>query len=354
MKLHELTAELFERIAELTDYHGLCALRLTCREAASKVFRTYTHELFSTHNILLEESVLRKTLEVVNHPVFGPTIEVINVYIDHIIPPDNREKDNRENNYGPLLHQVFCGLKRHGKVNRLDIIDVDRKGRIMPADIGVIAGIGENLHGDDDECDDNPPEFMAIIESLQTSNLKIEIFNMSSSTTAWSLVLGTFREGSTSNLGLRPPVAQLSIVFEQVASLRLQILVVSMMDFATANQEFAKALAALPRLEHLSLDCKDEGPQEYFVDYVVSETFAILKSLELKNFSMPYQDLLTFLRQGCAGSRLSSFTGVDLFLFNHYRDDLRSQDQVDEDLEKEVERVTSVKSQIIRAQISKS
>lgn len=84
-------AELFERFAQFAKPKDLLALRLTCKDAAAKVLRTYTEVHFSDRHILLsEETNLRTAIEVAQHPVFGPALKKLWIHVDGVsrcLPP---------------------------------------------------------------------------------------------------------------------------------------------------------------------------------------------------------------------------------------------------------------------------
>lgn len=78
-------AELFERFAQFAEPKDLLALRLTCRDAAAKVLRTYTEVHFSHRHILLsEETNLRIAIDVAQHPVFGGALKKLSIHLVEI------------------------------------------------------------------------------------------------------------------------------------------------------------------------------------------------------------------------------------------------------------------------------
>lgn len=79
-------AELFERFAQFSKPKDLLALRLTCKDAAAKVLRTYAEVHFSHRHILLtEETSLRDAIDVAQHPAFGPALRKLSIHVDEAI-----------------------------------------------------------------------------------------------------------------------------------------------------------------------------------------------------------------------------------------------------------------------------
>ncbi|PPJ59928.1 hypothetical protein CBER1_10689 [Cercospora berteroae] len=83
---NELAPELFERIAEHSDNSTLRALRLTCRDFATKVLRTYGQAHFTSRSLLLSDlDSIRRATNTAEHFVFGCRLRQLVVVVDDVV-----------------------------------------------------------------------------------------------------------------------------------------------------------------------------------------------------------------------------------------------------------------------------
>ncbi|KAK4540619.1 hypothetical protein LTR36_009049 [Oleoguttula mirabilis] len=102
-RLLALPAELFERVAELTPAEDLPQLRLTCRDAAAKVERTFINAHFTDRGFLLcSKESLQTAVDIARHPRFGPAMGRIVLYVDRI--DDTPIADPLSHDQDPRVH----------------------------------------------------------------------------------------------------------------------------------------------------------------------------------------------------------------------------------------------------------
>ncbi|KAK4495255.1 hypothetical protein PRZ48_013584 [Zasmidium cellare] len=83
--LSNIAQEIFDFIAAEVDLEDLRNLRLVSRSINSKALETYTREHFADYSLLLcNRESLESAIEVARHPVFGPAIEKITVFVDEL------------------------------------------------------------------------------------------------------------------------------------------------------------------------------------------------------------------------------------------------------------------------------
>lgn len=123
--LELLPAEVFEMVAEVADEKDLLALRLTSRQCASKILKTYTKVHFT--EILFRPrdlASLMKCFRISGHPVFRHVVRTITISIDRC--------DRKEDNVCQVMHDsdferkglglLFECLARYTKTTALRIV----------------------------------------------------------------------------------------------------------------------------------------------------------------------------------------------------------------------------------------
>ncbi|KAK4609384.1 hypothetical protein CLAFUW4_14425 [Fulvia fulva] len=155
----DLPPELFEKVGTMVDSKDLGALRLVSRQANNNVTRLFANTHFGTLTLLLsDKESLQRGVVVAAHPVFAPSVQNINVYVDEIPTYDDIEHEvELERKYGRIersytkrvlefaeLHEGWMAtgeqmalgnayvqhvllmlhhLKKHGRVKKLEIWD---------------------------------------------------------------------------------------------------------------------------------------------------------------------------------------------------------------------------------------
>lgn len=123
INLLTLPPEMFERIAQSLPIEDLPYLRLTCRDAAAKVERTYVQAHFTDRGFLLcYKQSLQTAIDIARHEKFGKALKSITLYVDDIKPKlINRSVAYHLTPFGRVqqrLHQDGCDAARKQLFNQ--------------------------------------------------------------------------------------------------------------------------------------------------------------------------------------------------------------------------------------------
>ncbi|CAK3791011.1 hypothetical protein TI39_contig351g00008 [Lecanosticta acicola] len=319
--------EVFERIAQLSDDADLLAIRLVCREAASKVLRTYTEVHFSRRHIYLHrESDLRAAIPVAKHPVFGAALSELVINVDQLQDPatsvmvdrslseearleradqlnaifQKQEQLKDISTHLQLLTIVFAHTRRHGN-HPVVTVDSDPPELRANLDTCGLYIAWENT--------DHHKSLLVILEALALSGVKPSAFEMVDAEEQINLNtlvqkdLHIFREAldGTSKVVL-------NIKFDNKDG-------GSVVDHGA--WKFFEVIASNLALTHLDLfEAPNDLPlgQSSVLRHVLDQRFRLLKKLVLRRACLRASALLNFIQQT---PQLEHLSLVDLELIQH-------------------------------------
>ena len=286
--LDKLPAETFELVAKQCDSHSLLALRRTSRECCAKVVRVYGNVWFAEGSALVhDERSLNRLLQTVRHPLAGPFLRKVKLYMDIWAESAGRpygHKTAREQKavkemklfrgstrQGELLRRIFQALGKHSKnFKGLSFSCGSRAPKWKDLSGGVIEQGYAPAHWQIPEPDD-VQGIMAVLGAMTGNGVQVtELSIKDTKGGGWSLPIHALAVLLNGN-DLYSQISMAVLCSIRRLSLDLWIpkehLKYRREEIESACGTFFGAVARLPKLEHLKLYVRGLDPEEYMYCY---------------------------------------------------------------------------------------
>ncbi|KAK4609356.1 hypothetical protein CLAFUW4_14304 [Fulvia fulva] len=313
-------------MTECCDAKSLKSLRLASRGCAAKLHRVYVRFFFTNIGVLLcREHSISAAVNVIHHPVFGPSVQTISFYVDPIPLPKwppmstfslehrvatgkfRNEYDNMRHQSTDvrLLRELFSELKKQSRILPLKIDgDADLSSH-PPIGLGAMMNNHGTLYLD--TYDIGPVSIL--VTAIEKS--KYQPASLSISSTA---SIPVHRADIDNHRSSRASPTPLQTVVQGLKHLDIAI----WCDYRSQMNaiEFGAVLASAPILETLTLRIKSDNPEETHqrpedsrqirrafldvagvVEIILKRTMPTLTKLAIHGPAAAFGDLVSFVRR---------------------------------------------------------